>query len=232
MPNDGGLEAIAHHALGLIPPQSVVGLGTGRAATVFIHALGERVRNGFPVRAIPTSQASAALATQLGIPLTRFEDVEDIDVCVDGADEVDPAGNLIKGFGGALLREKVVAASARRLVILVGPEKLVPVLGTRGLLPVEVVPFALTPVERRLRAMGLNPQLRRQNGQTFITDNGHHILDCRIGPLDDPRLLDDALHRIPGVVETGLFLDFALCILIPEGDRVSTRITRPSARPE
>jgi ribose 5-phosphate isomerase A len=220
-------EPIAQRALDLISPHSVVGLGTGRAATAFIYALGERVRQGLSVRGIPTSEASAALATQLGIPLTQFDDIEYVDICVDGADEVDPAGNLIKGYGGALLREKVVASAARQLVILVGAEKLVPVLGTRGILPVEVVPFALMPVKRRLQALGFDPQPRLRNGQLFITDNGNYILDCHTGPLNDPITTQNDIRCIAGVVETGLFLRMAPCLLIQDGDRV---VMRPSPR--
>ncbi len=223
-------EAIAQRALDLISPHSVIGLGTGRAATAFIHALGERVRQGFSVRGIPTSEASAALATQLGIPLTHFDEIEYVDICVDGADEVDPAGNLIKGYGGALLREKVVASVARQRVILVGAEKLVPVLGTRGILPVEVVPFARTPVKRRLQSLGFDPQPRLRNGQLFITDNGNHILDCRIGPLNDPITTDRDIRSIPGVVETGLFLQMTPYLLIQDGDRVVVQHS-PHLRP-
>jgi ribose 5-phosphate isomerase A len=217
------LDAIAERALELIPANAVIGLGTGHAATAFIHALGERVRGGLRVRSIPTSQESASLARDLGIPLTTFEEVEAIDVDVDGADEVDPQLNLIKGYGGALVREKIVAAASRRLVILVGPEKLVPVLGARGRLPVEVVPFALTPCTRRLSALGCVPELRRHEGQPFVTDNGNFILDCRISPLDQPEQWEQALRAIPGVVGTGLFLGMAQTVLIQDGAAVKVR---------
>jgi ribose 5-phosphate isomerase A len=217
------LHAIAERALELIPANAVIGLGTGRAATAFIHALGERVRGGLRVRSIPTSQESANLARDLGIPLTNFEQVEVIDVDVDGADEVDPQLNLIKGYGGALVREKIVAAASRRLVILVGPEKLVPVLGTRGRLPVEVVPFALTPCCRRLSALGWVPELRQHEGRPFVTDNGNYILDCRISPLHQPEHLEQALQAIPGVVGTGLFLGMAHTVLIQDGATVEVR---------
>src|SRR4051812_29118900 len=135
----------AERALELVPDGAVVGLGTGRAATAFIVALGERVRAGLRVRGVPTSQASADLAHQLGIPLTTLDEVEAIDVAVDGADEVDPRCDLIKGYGGALVREKIVAAAARQFVVLVGPDKLVAELGARGKLPVEVLPFGAAP---------------------------------------------------------------------------------------
>src|SRR5580693_2754263 len=147
-------RGIAERAVAMIADGSVAGLGTGQAATAFIHVLGERVRAGLRVRGVPTSLVSANLARDLGIPLTTFEEVDTIDVTVDGADEVDPHCNLIKGYGGALVREKIVAAASKKLIILVGPEKLVPVLGSRGKLPVEVLPFALTLCHRRMQALG------------------------------------------------------------------------------
>src|SRR5687768_14538289 len=157
---------IAQKAVDLIEPNMVVGLGTGAAATQFIHALGERVKTGLHIRGIPTSDVSGGLAKQLGIPLVTFDDVEAIDVCVDGADEVDPACDLIKGYGGALLREKVVAGFSRMFVVLVGPakdptqRKIVPALGTNKKLPVEVVQFALTPARRQIAKLGFDPVLR------------------------------------------------------------------------
>src|SRR3954452_5908100 len=142
-------------SLDMIAPGDVVGLGSGRASTEFIKLLGARVRDGFPVRGVPTSRSSEQLALSLGIPLVSLEQGMPLTLTVDGADEVDPNLDLIKGYGRALLREKIVAAASRRLVILVGEEKLVPQLGTRGKLPVEVVPFALPLCTRRLAALGL-----------------------------------------------------------------------------
>ncbi len=155
---------ISECALDFIRDGDVVGLGSGRAATAFIHTLGEHVRAGLRVRGIPTSRASAELADRLGIPLTTLDEVAALDVCIDGADEVDPRLNLIKGLGGALLREKVVATAAKRLVIVVGPEKLVSRLGAHGVLPVEVVPFApgfLPPQDRRAWLSARAPPGRR-----------------------------------------------------------------------
>jgi ribose 5-phosphate isomerase A len=217
------LRAIAQHALTMIPDGSVVGLGTGHAAIAFIHALGERVRGGLRVRGIPTSEASALLARQLAIPLTTLDQVDAIDIDVAGADEVDPACNLIKGYGGALLREKIIAAASRRVVILVGPEKLVPVLGSRGTLPVEVVPFGLPLCQRRLTPLGCVPEIRMHAGKPFVTDNGNVILDCRIAPLDRPAELEQAIRAIPGVVGTGLFLAMANTVLIQKGNDVEVR---------
>jgi len=147
---------------------------------------------------------------------------------VDGADEVDPRCNLIKGYGGALVREKIVAGAARRLIILVGPEKLVPVLGSRGKLPVEVVPFALPLCERRLRELGHRPVPYRQGTGLFVTDNGNHILDCQIDPIADARELERAIRWIPGVVGTGLFLGMADTVLV--GDRNDFRLIEEKRR--
>lgn len=208
------LTPLAERALSLIPDGAVVGLGTGHAATAFIHALADRVRGGFRGTGIPTSEESERLARQLGIPLATLDDVQEIDVDVDGADEVDPAGNLIKGYGGALVREKVVAAASRRLVILVGPEKLVPVLGSRGTLPVEVIPFAVGPVSRQLATLGCPARVRTHEGTRFVSDNGNLVLDCAIGPLGNPAGLDVAIVTTPGVVGTGLFLGMKPTVLV------------------
>ncbi len=217
------LRPLAERALEMVSDNAVVGLGTGRAATAFILALGERVRQGLHVRGVPTSQASADLARQLGIPLTTFDEVDAIDVDFDGADEVDPHCNLIKGYGGALVREKIVAAASRRLVILVGQEKLVPVLGTRGTLPVEVVPFGGAFCRRRLTALGCIPHPRVRDGKLFISDNGNVILDCQVPPLNHPEELQLAIRAIPGVVDTGLFLGMADTVLIQDGHKVEVQ---------
>jgi ribose 5-phosphate isomerase A len=209
------LGPLAAHALTLVPDGAALGLGTGHAAAAFIAALGAKVAAGFRVRGVPTSDESAAAARALGIPLTTLDEVAELDVAVDGADEVDPAGNLIKGYGGALVREKIVAAAARRFVILVGPEKLVPALGSRGKLPVEVVPFAAAAVARRLAALGFPSHVRDHDGRPFATDNGNRILDLTVGPLTDPAGLDAAIRAIPGVVGTGLFVGMNPTVVTP-----------------
>jgi ribose 5-phosphate isomerase A len=214
---------IEDEALRLVREGDVVGLGSGRAATAFIQALGERVRHGLRIRGVPTSEKSAQLARQLGIPLVTLDDVEQIDIDVDGADEVDPQNNLIKGLGGALVREKIVASSARRFVVLVGREKIVPLLGSRGVLPVEVVPFGLATCRRRLEKLGLPARQRTANGAPFVSDNGNYILDCQVGALADPVALEAKVLEIPGVVDTGLFLGMLPTVLIQNGDQVETR---------
>src|SRR5437879_42211 len=214
------LGALARRALGFVKDDTVVGLGAGRAATAFVRVLAARVRDGFRVRGVPVSEATAELAEELGIPLVGLE--AEIDVTVDGADEVDPDLNLIKGYGGALLRERVVAAASRRQIIVVERDKLVPRLGSRGRLPVEVVSFALPLSRRRLAALGLGPTLRMAGeGGQFVTDNGNVILDCVVGPILDPPALERALHAVPGVVDTGLFLGTADTVLVADGTSVS-----------
>ncbi len=214
------LEALGAKAAAMVPDRSVVGLGSGRAAEAFLRALAERVRSGLRTAGVPTSNATAALAERLGVPLVPLPD-EPLALTVDGADEVDPRLDLIKGYGGALLRERIVAAASRRQVILVGDEKLVPVLGSRGRLPIEVHPMALPLVRRRLEALGLVATLRADaDGGDYVTDNGWRVLDVAIGPLPDPRRLEQVLRAIPGVVDTGLFLGTADLVLVGDPDGI------------
>ncbi len=216
----------SHPALQFVEPGQVLGLGTGRSAAAFIRALGDRVKAGLDVRGVPTSKASAELARSLGIPLVSLDDIDSIDVALDGADEVDPALNLIKGRGGALVREKIVAAAARQFLVLVGEEKLVPVLGAKGALPVEVVPFALGFCRRKLDALGCRPSPRTTpEGAPYISDNGNPILDCHIHELADPAALERAILALPGVVDTGLFLGMASAVIVGD-DETSARVLR------
>ncbi|MFN0054571.1 MAG: ribose-5-phosphate isomerase RpiA [Planctomycetales bacterium] len=217
------LDPIARRALEFVSHGAAVGLGTGRAASAFIESLGERVRQGLRVRAVPTSEGSASLARTLGIPLVDLSAVEFLDVTVDGADEVDPQCQVIKGYGGALLREKIVAAASRKFVILVGPEKLVPMLGTRGKVPVEVVPFGVPLAMRWLQQLGYDPRIRQHEGEPFRTDNNNHVIDCHVQPLTQPKRLQEELQTIPGVVGTGLFLDMVDLVLIQHPDRIEER---------
>jgi ribose 5-phosphate isomerase A len=211
---DEALDALAVRAFEFIREETVVGLGAGRAATAFVRALAARVRDGLRVRGVPAADETASLARELGIPLVGLE--EELDVTVDGADEVDPDLNLIKGYGGALVRERILAAASRRQIILVTAEKLVETLGTHGRLPVEVVPFALPLCRRRLETLGLKPELRRHGERPFVTDNGNVILDCAVDPIPDAPALERAIREIPGVVDTGLFLGTADVVLVVE----------------
>ena len=217
---DQEAAALGAEALAEVQSGHVVGLGTGQAATAFILALGRAVKSGLRVTGVPTSEASATLARQLGIPL--IDEPLALDVAVDGADEVDPRLDLVKGYGGALVREKIVAAAARRFIVLVGPEKLVPTLGGRGRLPVEVVPFALPFCRRRLTELGHTPTVRAKDGSTFVTDNGNLILDAAVGAIPDPAALDATLRAIPGVVGTGLFVGMAHAVMVWDGGRART----------
>jgi ribose 5-phosphate isomerase A len=218
---------IAERALALVEDGFAIGLGTGRAATLFVKALGPKVQAGLKVRCVSTSDATAGLARELMIPLTTLEDVGELDITFDGADEVAPDLNLIKGYGGALVREKIVAASSKRFVVLVGPEKVVQALGEHGKLPVEVVPFALPLATRQLAALGCPPVPRLgPDGSPYRTDNGNPILDCRVGPIADPAALDRAILAIPGVVGTGLFIGLAEIVLIQFEDGTVKEIHR------
>src|SRR5262250_1146983 len=212
--SDAGATALAAEALRHVASGQVLGLGTGQAASAFVRALGQRVAGGLDVRGVPTSEATVALARGLGIKLVTPDDVATIDLAVDGADEVDPRANLIKGYGGALVREKVVASLARRFLVLVGGEKLVPVLGSRRRLPIEVIPFAVGPCRRRLEALGYPAEVRTVDGTPVVSDNGNRVLDCRVGPINDPAALDATLRAIPGVVGTGLFIGMNPTVLV------------------
>lgn len=223
---DRVLATIGERALAFVAEGHIVGLGTGRAATAFVRALGGRVEQGLKITGIATSEATAALARELHIPLVALDDVEHIDVTVDGADEVDPHLNLIKGYGGALVREKIVAAASRVEIILVGSEKLVSVLGQRGKLPVEVVPFALSFCRRQLAALGCRPQVRLAGGKPFTSDGGNVILDCGIDPIAKPEELENSIRSIPGVIGTGLFLGVASVVLVGDKDGTVRELRR------
>jgi ribose 5-phosphate isomerase A len=219
-----GVQAAAVQAASLVAEGMCVGLGSGRAASLFIELLGARCRAGLSVRGVASSCASADLARASGLPLLTLDAVEQLDLTIDGADEVAPNLDLIKGWGGALVRERIVAAASKRQVIVVGPEKLVPALGARGKVPVEVLPFGCAPVERRVRALGMVPALRMVEGglQPFTTENGNLILDCAPAePMPDGRAArqrERALLAIPGVVDTGLFLGTADQVLVGHSD--------------
>ena len=218
--------ASAKRALSYVEDGQTVGLGTGRAATAFVHELGRLVAEGLTVRAVATSNATAAVARELHIPLFELHEVGRLDVTFDGADEVDPNLEMIKGYGGALVREKITAASSHRLVILVGPEKMVSQLGERGKLPVEVVPFGLSLAAERLRALGCEPVLREnESGQAYLTDNHNSIFDCQLEPIANPQHLESQILAIPGVLGTGLFVGMADVVIVDaeNGPRVLER---------
>jgi len=202
-----------------------VGLGTGSTAKLFIDALGAALKSGQikNIQGIPTSVRSQEQARLLGIPLTNFTQTPTLDVTVDGADEVGPGLNLIKGLGGALLREKLVAQNSKTLVIVADDSKKVSALGTKSPLPVEVTQFSHEAAERFCRGLGCVPTLRKNpDGSPYVTDNGNFIYDCRFTQIDDPRALQDKLANRAGIVETGLFLDMADVVLLAGTDGVET----------
>jgi ribose 5-phosphate isomerase A len=228
-PPDLAVLAVARRAAALVADGAKIGLGTGRAAGAFVDELGARVRQGLRIAAAATSEATAGQARALGIEMIELDEDVILDVTVDGADEVAPNLDLVKGWGGALVRERIVAASSRRQVILVGPEKLVERLGQRGRIPVEVIPLARGLVSRELRRLGLTPAVRlRGDGTPAHTDNGNLTLDCApAAPLADAaaaRALEATVLAVAGVVDTGLFLGTAERVLIghPDG-RIEVR---------
>jgi ribose 5-phosphate isomerase A len=225
-----GLEAAAEAALALISDGARVGLGTGRAAEAFIARLGARAGAGLSVSCVATSEASARLARAQGLRLVELDEQHLLDITVDGADEVAPDLSLVKGRGGAFVRERIVAAASRRQVIVVGPEKLVGALGETGPVPIEIIPMALGPCMRGLKEIGVRPALRPDGagGQPFVSDNGNLVIDVGLAStlLDAAaaRAIDAELRAIPGVVDTGLFIATAERALVghPDG-RVDTR---------
>ena len=200
--------AAAEAAVELVQDGMVVGLGTGSTATFAIEALGRRHREGLQFIGIPTSDRTAAQAKAAKIPLTSFREHREIDLTIDGADEVERGTlNLIKGLGGALLHEKIVAAASRRLAIVVDGVKVVDRLGRRTPIPVEVVAFGLEATQARLESIGASARLRQSaTGEPFITDSGNRILDCSFGPIVDPAALEKRIRQVVGVVESGLFI--------------------------
>jgi len=220
----------AARALDWVRPGMRVGLGTGSTARHLVDLLGEKVRGGFDVVGVPTSEATRLQAEQCGIPLSTLDDTPELDLTIDGADEVGPDLSLIKGGGGALLREKIVASASARMIVIADESKWVPVLG-KFPLPIEVVPFGLAATERHIRkALGLAADVvvalrRGKDGHPFVTDGGHFILDARLGQISDPGLVAERLSAIPGVVEHGLFIGLAHAIVLAgaNGERVIER---------
>lgn len=185
-----------------------VGLGTGSTVHWTIVRLGALVREGLTIRAVPTSRQTEKSAAEQKIPLVTFADVRELDLTIDGADEISPRLDLIKGGGGALLREKLVAAASKRLIVVADESKLVPALGSFPL-PVEVVPFGWEITARRVENLNLKQSLRMSDGKPFLTDNGNYILDCDCGKIENPAQFHRELKLLTGVVETGLFVGMA-----------------------
>ena len=216
-------ELAARAAVEYVKDGYVVGLGTGSTARYVVLALGERVKAGLTIKGVPTSRETAELARQQGIPLIDHDNAWIIDVAIDGADQVDPGFNLIKGGGGALLKEKIVAASAKQFIVLVDYTKRVPVLGGSFPLPIEVIPFGWGSTAREIEALTKSRVvLRERNGSPFNTEAGHVILDVHLPRIDNPRELEIALNLIPGVIETGLFVGRTDLLIVGTPNGVET----------
>lgn len=209
-------------AIELVEDGMTVGLGTGSTAYWAVARLGERVRDGLRVRCVPTSRRTEEQARGLGITLVTFADVAGLDLTIDGADEIGPGLALIKGGGGALVREKLVASASRRMVVVADSSKRVARLG-RFPLPVEVVPFGWEVTARRVaRVTGCEPVPRREGPALYLSDNGNHVLDCPCGEIEDPAALERELKLLPGVVESGLFVNLAALAFVADGETVET----------
>ncbi|MBC8121084.1 MAG: ribose-5-phosphate isomerase RpiA [Gemmatimonadaceae bacterium] len=220
-------QAAALRAVEQVRDGMIVGLGTGSTAAFAVAALGERVRGGLRIVGIPTSIRTEQQAREEGIPLATLAEHPRLDLTIDGADEVEVNSlDLIKGLGGALLREKIVASASERLVIIVDQSKLVERLGSLAPVPVEVVPFGWQATEHSLIELGAEPRLRLGvDGEAFVTDGGHYILDCALGPIADPPGLEERLDRTVGVIDSGLFIGLASQVIVaePNGIRVLDR---------
>ena len=210
----------AQRAVEFVRDGQIVGLGTGSTTKFAIEGLGERVKQGLKITGVPTSLGSERMAKELGIPLVDLNEVTRIDIDIDGADETDGDFNMIKGGGGALTREKLVALAAERVIIIVDESKLVERLGHSWPVPVEVLPFAWNMSARLLTELGSTPRLREKDGNVFVTDNGNYILDCAFGLIADAPALEKKIKQLPGVVEVGLFIGLCHTLVIANDNEV------------
>lgn len=200
-------ELAASEAVKYVEDGMVVGLGSGSTASIAIRLIGEKVKSeGLDILGVPTSKASDLMGRAVGLKIVDLDDHPGVDLTIDGADEIDPKLNLIKGLGGALVREKIVAAASAVEIIVADDSKLVDYLGQKAPLPVEVVKFSYKTTMRRLSALGCKPALRMADEGPFTTDNGNYILDCRFARIDGPAAMESAINNIPGVVDNGLFV--------------------------
>jgi ribose 5-phosphate isomerase A len=215
-------KAAAEAAIDLVKDGMIVGLGTGSTANHAIEGLGRRVGAGLRIKGVATSKATEQLARKVGIPITTLEEVGEVDLTIDGADEVDPSFNLIKGMGGALLREKIVAFASKQEIIVVDDSKLVEVLGKKSPLPVEVLPFGHTKTRDALESLGCKASLKGGSAP-FLTDNGNLIYECRFEGIEDAEMLEAEIDLIPGVVESGLFIDLATTVVVASAQGIEVR---------
>jgi ribose 5-phosphate isomerase A len=205
-------KEVGEKAVEYVKDGMVVGLGTGSTVFYSIAKLGQLVQQGLSIQGVPTSEQTAKLAREFGIPLVSFKEIEGIDVAIDGADEVNPDLNLIKGGGGALLREKIIAKAARTFIVVADSHKNVDTLGAFPL-PIEVVPFGYEMTMKHIRELGGSLNLRQTNGTPYLSDNGNYVIDCDFIEIKDPKALERELNIIPGVVENGLFVDMTDAVI-------------------
>lgn len=218
-------KEVGEKAIEFINDGMIVGLGTGSTVYYFISKLGELVQQGLSIKGVPTSKQTEKLARELGIPLVSFHQIEQIDVAIDGADEVDFDLNLIKGGGGALLREKIIAKAAKTFIVVADSQKNVETLGTFPL-PIEVVPFGFEMTMKYIRELGGNPTLRQRRGTPFITDNGNYIIDSSFQEINQPEELEKNLNLLPGVVDNGLFVGIADTVITIVDKQLITRVRK------
>jgi len=215
-------EMAAREAVKHVKDGMVVGLGSGSTASIAIRFLGDKVKEGWKLVGIPTSRESESIGKSAGIKIGELKDYPDVDLTIDGADEVDPELNLVKGLGGALVREKIVAVSSKTEIIIVDESKLVSHLCEKAPLPVEIVKFASESTMRRLQKFGCVPTLREKGGIAFITDNGNLIADCRFPRIENPGKMESDLNLVPGVVDNGLFVGLADLVIVASKGGVRT----------
>jgi ribose 5-phosphate isomerase A len=226
MTQDSLKKIAAEEAVKYVEDGQVVGLGTGSTIRFVLDNLAHRIREGLHIRGVATSFETARLATDAGIPLLAEDEDWAVDVALDGADQVDPHFNMIKGGGGALLKEKIVAAASIRFVIVVDESKRVPVLGGDFPLPIEVVPFGWQTVAKRVESFGCTVTPRRKDGSLYVTESGHYILDLTFAKIEAPAILEGELEKIPGVVCSGLFIGLADIVVVATSQGIVT-LTRP-----
>ncbi|HRO46388.1 ribose-5-phosphate isomerase RpiA [Agriterribacter sp.] len=218
-------QAAAYKAIEYIKDGMIVGLGTGSTAYWAVQYLAEKVKQGWQLTAVATSEETEKIALQCGITVVSLDTVDHIDIDIDGADEIDDNMNLVKGGGGALLREKIVAAASRELIVIAGDNKRVEVLG-KFPLPVEVIPFGWQHTAGQLAALGCSTSLRKKDEKMFITDSGNYIIDCHFGAIPQPAMLEQRINNIPGVVDNGLFVKRATMVILGCDDGTVKTFTR------
>jgi ribose 5-phosphate isomerase A len=214
-------EIAGEEAVKFIKDGMTIGLGSGSTVNSMLRKLGERVKEGLQVKGIPSSVKTEYLARELEIPLTNFSEEVQVDLAIDGADEIDNQLNLLKGGGGSLVREKIVDSAANELIIIVDGSKIVSQLGAFPL-PVEVLSFGWEVTARNIAKLGCDPKLRKKNNRLFVSDNGNYILDCHFGAIEQPKSLHEELKQLVGVVETGLFLEMTKKVIVSSNGKIDT----------